>query len=228
LKLLGELVIGLIKSIKESLTLISFLFLLTLSSCSWNANHKSDINYENQLQIDLESPIEFKQKLLSIIEIWLESSKIEHYQGKEYYFSDILLKKRNVLFFYSDANCLENQRSCTFEGDFNTIYLNKRFFEVPEFVQVAILWHEWVHLIKPDEDHLSCLDPACPESARNLGDCDRNLESAYGIEYQWGKSLLKSYKKIPLGSLLLLQDLNPRSLTEFVEKAQNRICSKFE
>ena len=133
-----------------------------------------------------------------------------------------------IFFHFHSHHCLENQSACVFQGEPDTIFINRNFLQLSQPEKIAVIWHEWMHLLGPGIEHISCRNQMCPPSAYVYAECDKDSFSPYGLEYQWWKFLEKNITEKNLEFLKILEGLPMGRLIEFVDHSKKRICSKFE
>lgn len=145
-------------------------------------------------------------------QFYLDSPK-EYFQAKN--FLELLDKLGEVTISYGDYHCLDNQISCTFEGE-NKIFFNSMSLRLNKIDWLRIFWHEIFHLSYPAIAHVECTS-CVDKKSQVFVECDKNSFSSYGLEYYWLKTHAIKYssdKNFTHHKKKMLQELS------------NRICRK--
>lgn len=114
------------------------------------------------------------------------------YQGSDQHyrpaknFLQLLDQLGEVVVSYADYHCLDNQISCTFEGE-KKIFFNMKALNLSKIDWLRVFWHEVFHLNYPTVPHVNC--SSCTDhKSRVFSECDINSFSSYGLERFWLKT----------------------------------------
>ncbi len=215
--------------------MLKFLFLLVVTGCTTfektnevitKADLKStELVISKNIKLDCaqnQKCLEWKTWLTEVIKkspkhkipksFYLEADQ-KYFRAKN--LSQFLDNLGEVVISYADYHCLENQLSCTFDGE-KKIFFNLKALELSKVDWLRVFWHEVFHLNYPEVTHINC--SACgDQNSRTFVECDKNSFSSYGLEYLWLKTHAFKYstdKKFNRHKKQMLKDLS------------NRICRK--
>lgn len=151
-----------------------------------------------------------KKKKLKIPKTFYKNAPHGTHRAKN--FSDFLNLQNKLEIQYSDFHCLEEQLSCTIDGEEGIIFFNSRSLALSKEEWLGVIWHELFHLNYPSIPHISCTTCADKKSQVS-GDCDINSFSSYGFERLWHQThsfKFSSDKKSKKKNKIILNSLNKR------------------